>query len=282
MFRSLLATNREFVAGLLLVGVILVFSGLSVFSPVDPTLIYQVPPDMPPGGAFLFGTNSRGQDLFWQLSFAFRNTLLFGVTVAVLSRILALAVGLAAGYAGGWVDRSLMFVTDIFVAIPLFPLLILFYYVMRSNMDSVALAAMMACFGWPFDARVIRSIAVGLKYREFTRHAAFSGMSPLRTVLQEHLPYVLPITLASGIGNMIWSIGLAVTLAILGFTNLNVPNVGTVIYWANNHSAMVVGVWWWIVIPVVLIVALFIGLFLLVLALNEYVDPRSRLGTSPA
>ena len=71
--------------------------------------------------------------------------------------------------------------------------------------------------------------------------------------------------------------GLEVTLAVLGFTNLNNPTIGTVLYWANSHSAMVVGVWWWLAIPVVLIVMTFLGLFLLAVSMNEYIDPRSRL-----
>jgi peptide/nickel transport system permease protein len=50
-----------------------------------------------------------------------------------------------------------------------------------------------------------------------------------------------------------------------------------VLYWANSHSAMVVGVWWWIVIPVILIIMTFLGLFLLAMSMNEYIDPRSRL-----
>jgi peptide/nickel transport system permease protein len=77
--------------------------------------------------------------------------------------------------------------------------------------------------------------------------------------------------------NMIWSIGLSVTLSVLGFTDINVPTIGTMLYWANNHSAMVVGTWWWIAAPVVLIVITFIGLYLLSVSLNEYIDPRSRL-----
>lgn len=277
IFRDLLRHNSEFAAGLILVGLILIFAGFSLFSPVDPAMIYRAPPDQPPGAAYWFGTNSRGQDLFWQLTFAFRNTLVFGLTVALLSRAIALIVGLAAGYLGGWTDRALMFVTDIFVAIPLFPILLLFYVVMRADMNSFYLALMMACFGWPFDARLIRSIALGLRNREFTRHAVFAGMSPAKTMFQEHLPYVMPVIFASTINNMIWSMGLEVTLAVLGFTNLNVPTVGTTLYWANNHSAMVVGVWWWILIPVALVALLFIGLYLLAVSLNEYIDPRSRL-----
>lgn len=277
VFRDLIRYNLEFAVGMVLVTCVVVFAALSFVSPVDPTLIYMAVPDQPPSAQYWFGTNSRGQDLFWQLSAAFRNSLIFGITVAVLSRIISIAVGLASGYIGGWVDRVLMFINDIFVAVPIFPILVLFYFVLRNNMDSFTLALIMACFGWPFDARLIRSVAVGLKHREFTRHAVFSGMSTRKVLLEEHLPYVMPIVFATFMNNMLWSIGLEVTLAVLGFTNLNNPTIGTVLYWANSHSAMVVGVWWWIFIPVVLIVMTFLGLFLLAVSMNEYIDPRSRL-----
>lgn len=277
VIRDLLRYNIEFAIGVVLVGGIVLFALLSYFSPVDPTLIYVAIPDQPPSAQYWFGTNSRGQDLFWQMTFALRNTLSFGLTVAILSRIISIVVGLAAGYLGGWVDRALMFVNDIFVAIPIFPILILFYFVLRSNLDTFTLALVMACFGWPFDARLIRSVAIGLRHREFTRHAVFAGMSPIKIMFEEHLPYVMPIIFSTAMANMIWSIGLEVTLAVLGFTNLNIPTIGTALYWANNHSAMVVGVWWWIIIPVILVVLTFLGLFLLAVSMNEYIDPRSRL-----
>lgn len=277
VFRDLIRYNLEFAIGLVLVGIMVIFAALSYFSPVDPTLIYMAIPDQPPSAQYWFGTNSRGQDLFWHLSAAFRNSLLFGITVAVLSRIISISVGLAAGYLGGWVDRILMFINDIFVAVPIFPILVLFYFVLRNNMDSFTMALILACFGWPFDARLIRSVALGLKHREFTRHAVFAGMSTRKVLLQEHLPYVMPIVFSTFMNNMLWSIGMEVTLAVLGFTNINNPTIGTVLYWANSHSAMVVGTWWWIVIPVVLIVITFLGLFLLAVSMNEYIDPRSRL-----
>jgi peptide/nickel transport system permease protein len=277
IFRDLIRYNIEFTIGVALVGLILIYAVLSFVSPADPSLVYVAIPDQPPSWEYWFGTNSRGQELFWRLSFAFRNTLSFGITVAVISRVISIVVGLAAGYLGGWVDRILMFVNDIFVAIPIFPILIMFYFVLRSNLNSMTLALIMACFGWPFDARLIRSVALGLRHREFTRQAIFAGMSPLKIMWQEHLPYVMPIIFATAMANMIWSIGLEVTLGVLGFTNINIPTVGTTIYWANNHSAMVVGVWWWIAIPVALVVMTFIGLFLLAVSMNEYIDPRSRL-----
>lgn len=275
--RDLLRYNIEFLIGVLLVGIIVIFACMSFFAPTEPSMVYVVTPDQPPSWQYWFGTNSRGQDMFWQLADAFWNSLTFGLTVAVISRLISIGVGMTAGYLGGAVDRIMMFFADIFVAIPIFPILLLFYFVLRSDLNSFNLALVMAAFGWPYDARLIRTVALGLRHREFTRQAVFAGMSPIKIMFEEHLPYVMPIVFSTAMANMIWSIGLEVTLAVLGFTNITIPTVGTTLFWANNHSALVVGVWWWILIPVVLLVMMFIGLFLLAVSMNEYIDPRSRL-----
>ena len=275
--RDLFRYNREFAVGAIITVVIVGLAILSAFSPYSPIDIYVVPPDVPPSRAYPMGTTSRGQDTFWQLTFAIRNTLLFGFAVALISRVLSLLIGLLAGYKGGLVDRVLMSVNDTFIVIPLFPLLILFYFVMREYMTWALLALVMAFLGWAYDARLIRSIMMSLKTREFTRTSVFSGMRTWEILVQEHLPYVLPIVFSTTLNNINWSIGLEVTLSVLGFTDINTPTIGTMIFWANQHSAMVSGVWWWFVFPTLVITLTFIGLFLLAVSMNEYIDPRSRL-----
>jgi peptide/nickel transport system permease protein len=275
---DLLRFNRQFLAGVMLLGVVVVFAALSFFSPYPPNDSFVVPPDVPPSAEYWMGTTSRGQDLFWLLSFSIRNTLLFGITVAVLSRILALVIGLLAGYSGGWVDRVLMSINDTFIVIPLFPILVLFYFVLRDHMSWGLLALMMACLGWSYDARLIRSVAMSLRHREFTETGIFSGMSTRQILVEEHLPYVLPIVFSTTMNNINWSIGLEVTLSVLGFTDVNTPTIGVLIYWANQHTALVAGIWWWIFFPVMLVIMTFVGLFLLAVSMNEYIDPRSRLG----
>jgi peptide/nickel transport system permease protein len=277
IIRDLFRYNREFAIGAVLMLVIVGIAALSAFSPHPPALIYVVPPDMPPSWAHPFGTNSRGQDVFWQLTAALRNSLLFGFAVALLSRLLSLVIGLVAGYRGGMTDRVLMSINDTFIIIPLFPLLILFYFVMRDYMNWVLLALLIASLGWAYDARLIRSVMMSLKTREFTRTSVFSGMRMHQILVREHLPYVLPIVFSTTLNNINWSIGLEVTLSVLGFTNINTPTVGTMIFWANQHSAMVAGVWWWFVFPTALVTLTFIALFLLAVSMNEYIDPRSRL-----
>lgn len=278
ILRDLLRHNRGFAAGVVLLGGVLLIAALSFVSPYSPLDSYVVPPDLPPGWPHVLGTTSRGQDVFWMLAFAIRNTLAFGVLVALISRLLSLLIGLVAGYAGGWVDRVLMSFNDTFIVIPLFPILVLFYFVMRDKMSWFALAGVMACLGWAYDARLIRSVAMSLRTREFTETSIFSGMSMPRILAEEHLPYVMPIVFSTTMNNINWSIGLEVTLSVLGFTDINTPTIGSMIYWANQHTAMVAGVWWWIAFPVALVVLTFIGLFLLAVSMNEFIDPRSRLG----
>ncbi|MEJ1160143.1 ABC transporter permease [Prosthecomicrobium sp. N25] len=277
VLRDLLRYNIEFRIGVLLTGIVVALSALSFVSPYSPIDTYVVAPDVPPNATNWFGTNSRGQDVFWQLTFALRNTLLFGFTVAILSRILSLVIGLLAGYKGGLADRVLMSVNDSFIVIPLFPVLVLFYFVLRDTMSWGLLALIMACLGWSYDARLIRSVAMSLKGREFTQTSIFSGMSTREILVGEHLPYVMPIVFSTTMNNMNWSIGLEVTLSVLGFTDIETPTIGGMIYWANQHTAMVAGIWWWFAFPVVAIVMAFVGLFLLAVSMNEYIDPRSRL-----
>jgi peptide/nickel transport system permease protein len=87
----------------------------------------------------------------------------------------------------------------------------------------------------------------------------------------------MPIVFSTALNNMNWSIGFEVTLSVLGFTNINTPTIGVMIYWANQHTALVAGIWWWILFPVVLVIITFIGFFLLAVSMNEFIDPRSRL-----
>jgi peptide/nickel transport system permease protein len=277
LLRDLFRYNREFAAGALLLLIVVGMAAASFFSPYPEGMTYLVPPDVPPAWPYVMGTTSRGQDVFWELTIAIRNSLLFGLTVALLSRLIALVVGLVSGYVGGLLDRVLMSINDTFVVFPPFPILVLVYFVFKDHMSWGVLAVCMAMLGWAYDARLIRSVALGLRTREFTMQSIFSGMSVRQILVHEHLPYVLPIVFATTMNNINWSIGLEVTLSVVGFTNIETPTIGTMIYWANQHTAMVAGIWWWIFFPVALVIMTFIGLYLLSVSMNEYIDPRSRL-----
>ena len=277
ILRDLLKHDGRFRVAFVFLLAIVVLSLLSFVSPYDPGQTFMVPPDMPPSGEHLFGTSSRGQDVFWWMAFAVRNSLLLGILTAVISRIIAIFVGLTAGYRGGWADRILMSINDSFVVMPVLPILILLSFLLRGQMSLMMLAFIMGLFGWPWDARLIRSQVLSLKERPFTRTAVYSGTSSFRITINEHLPFVLPVVFATTINNLLWSIGMEVTLSVLGLSNVTIPTIGTTIFWANQHQALVAGIWWWLGAPVIIAIILFLGLYLLFSSVNEYIDPRTRL-----
>ena len=277
VLRDLLRYDGRFrIAFIFLVTVVLMIF-LSFISPYDPNKSFVVAMDTPPSLEHVFGTDSRGQDIFWWMTFAVRNSLLMGVIAAVISRVIAILVGLAAGYQGGWIDRVLMSINDSFVVLPLLPILILLGFLLRDIMNLYLLGVILGFFGWPYDARLIRSQVLSLKERSFTRTAVYSGANSFWITINEHLPFVLPIVFATTINNMLWSIGNEVTLSVLGLSDLTNPSIGTALYWANQHGALVAGVWWWIAAPTVVAIILFLGLYLLFASINEYIDPRTRL-----
>ena len=231
----------------------------------------------PPSSSHWFGTDELGRDVAARILDGARISLAVGLLSASVAGLSGVAIGGIAGYAGGTVDRVLMAINDSVMVIPQFPLLILFYFVLKDSMTWTVLIVIMASLGWSYDARLIRSVAISLKTRSFTTQSVYSGMSMRKILVEEHLPYVLPIVFATTMNNMIWSIGMEITLSVLGFTDIETPTMGMMIYWANAHSALIAGIWWWVAAPVAVIVILFLALFLLSMSMNEYNDPRSRL-----
>jgi peptide/nickel transport system permease protein len=277
VLRDLLRYNVEFLIGFVLTLAIVVLAAAHFFSPYPPNSLYLLPPDMPPSAQYWLGTTSRGQDVLWEISAATWNTMTFGLTVTLLSRILAVVTGMVSGYLGGRVDSLLMTINDTLIALPNIPILLLVYFVMRDQMSWPVLALTAALLGWNYDARLIRSVVLSLRNRDFTRHAVFAGMGTGQILVRQHLPYVMPVLFFTAMNNLIWAIGLEVTLSVLGFSDINRPTIGGMIYWANQHQAVIAGVWWWIAFPIITVALLFLGLFLLAMSVNEYIDPRSRL-----
>jgi peptide/nickel transport system permease protein len=277
VIRDLLKYDGRFRTACILLGAVGAMMLLAFFSPYDPNKTFVVAMDEPASLEHIFGTSSRGQDIFWWMTYAVRNSILMAAVAAIVSRIIAIFVGLSAGYRGGGVDKGLMSINDSFVVIPLLPILILLSFLLRDYMNLFILGVILGLFGWPWDARLIRSQVLSLKERSFTRTAVYCGVSPFWIARHQHLPFVMPIVFATTINNMLWAIGMEVTLAILGLTSVTTPTLGSALYWANQHGALVAGVWWWIAAPVLVAVVLFIGLHLLFSSLNEYTDPRTRL-----
>jgi peptide/nickel transport system permease protein len=257
--------------------IILILAFMSNFSPYDPTLWNVVPRDMKPSAEYLLGTDSNGQDIFWQATFAVRNSLIISLIAGLVSRVIAILVGMVAGYKGGSADRVLMFISDSLLVIPIFLIMVMFAMMVRKFMNLVVLGLLLSFFGWAWDARLIRSVILSLREREFTQTAILSGTGTIKLVLNEYMPFAMPLIFSTLINNIAWAIGLEITLAFLGLVNLNIPTLGTMLNWAIFYQSILLGRWWWVLTPVVLSLFLFIALYWLSVSISEYLDPRTRI-----
>ncbi|MFF5857029.1 ABC transporter permease [Streptomyces sp. NPDC012751] len=136
-----------------------------------------------------WGTNRIGQDVFAQTARGLQKSLLIGLLVAVLATGLASLVGACAGYFGGWTDRLLMFWVDLLLVFPSFLIIAIVSPRLRSG-GWVAFVALLTVFAWMITARVVRSMTLSLKEREFVRAARYMGVGPFRIIWRHVLPNV--------------------------------------------------------------------------------------------
>jgi peptide/nickel transport system permease protein len=143
----------------------------------------------PPGAGHWWGTNAIGQDVFAQTVRGLQKSLLIGLLVALFSTGAASLVGACAGYFGGWTDRLLMFLVDLLLVFPSFLVIAIVSPRLRSA-GWIAFVGLLALFGWMITARVVRSMTLSLRDRDFVRAARFMGLHPFRVIIRHILPNV--------------------------------------------------------------------------------------------
>lgn len=235
---------------------------LPFFAPVDPSVQGSYMRNLPPSWVHWLGTNALGQDIFWYLVFSVRNSLMLGVIVAVGVVTIATTVGLSAGYIGGRFERFVMLIVDTVITIPLLPVLIILGALIRGNTSFLTVGLIIIIFGWAWDARTVRSMALSLREREFINMARFSGANTAQIIIKEILPYTAAYIVVGFINVILFAINTEAALAVIGLSKIEVPTLGSIIFWALNYNALFTGHYAWMVAPIVATIVLFLGLFL--------------------
>ena len=273
--RWFLKLNGRLYIGLTIVAILALGSLiLPLFNPVDPAAQGTYLKNLPLSGKHLLGTNALGQDIFWFLVFAIRNSLLLGVGVSLGITAISTFLGLSAGYIGGWYERIVVIFIDTFITIPVLPILIVLGALVRGNTSFAIVGVIMICFGWAWNARTIRSMALSLREREFINMARFSGAGTFDIILREIFPYVYAYMVVGFINTILFAINTEAALAVIGLSKVQVPTLGSIIFWALNYNALLIGQTAWIIAPIVATVLLFLGLFLTSTGYNELFAER--------
>jgi len=169
----------------------------------------------PPSAAHWLGTDQLGRDLWARLVFGTRPTLAIVLLVAWLSAPLGLAVGICAGYFGGWVNLVFMRVTDVFMALPRLVLALMFVAVMGPGILNAVIAITVTA--WPPYARLARTETLAIRDSDFLHAARIAGIPTWRILAGQVLPLCLPSTIIRVTLDMA---GVILTAAGLGFLGL--------------------------------------------------------------
>ena len=233
------------------------------------------PPVWQAGGsaAHLLGTDHLGRDVLSRLIFGARVSLVVGFTAVIVAGLLGVALGITAGYLGGWVDEVIMRLTDTWLALPALTFAIFLAAVMGPSEMNIIIV--LACVYWTRYARVIRGEVLSLKEREFVRLAIIAGCSRL-TIMRRH---ILPNVLNSAIVLATLMLGVVVvTEAALSFLGVGVPPPKPAwgLMLADGKRGLMAGYWWLTVLPGLCIMFLVLAANLLGDWLRVKLDPQLR------
>lgn len=274
--------NRAALAGLILVGVVIV---MAVFSPI----IARYPPNAlpgfstgqtraPPSLTYLFGTDLIGHDVFSQVVYGASSALYVGFGAAAIAMGLAVLIGLVSGYYGGLVDNILMRITEIFLVIPFLLILLVFLKVsitlIPSGVGGLSVVTLMiGLFSWAFNARIIRGEVLRVKHYEYIEASKSLGASNTRIIFRHVLPNVLHVIIVLTTLQIAAAILTEAAVSFLGFGD---PNSITWGQQLQNANSAVKEAWWEGIFPGFFITWLVLGFSLLGNGLRDALDPRLR------
>ncbi|WP_328295444.1 ABC transporter permease [Kineococcus sp. NBC_00420] len=229
--------------------------------------------------AHWLGTTAAGEDVLSQLVHGARISVLVGFTAGLLATVVAVLVGLSWGYTRGWVAEVIGFVVNLFLVIPGLPFMIVIAAYLQNGGITVIIAVIVIT-GWAWGARVLRSQTQSLRSRDFVEAARFSGDSSARIVFREILPNMTSLIVGSFFGAATAAILAEAGLEFLGLGDTSVVSWGTMIYWAQNSSALLTGQWALLFAPGLCIALLAMSLTLINFGVDAVSNPRLREGST--
>jgi peptide/nickel transport system permease protein len=268
-------TNNKFKIG---IGILLFFILLSI---VGPFFVHYTPYEYagsqasPPSLQNPLGTNPFGYDLYSQLIVALDGTWLVGLIGGGVATIIGLLIGFFAGYEGGFWDELLMMLTNILLVIPTIALLIIIASFLSSRSITLE-SVIIGLTGWPWVARAVRAQTLSLKSREFVSLSKISGAGTLKIITQDIAPNMLSYVFMVFILQFGGSILTIVGLSFIGLGPTNSVSLGGILQDSVLWNALILGYWWWMIPPGIVITFMVASLYFINMAMDEAFNPRLR------
>lgn len=242
---------------------------IAPFSPIESSLADRL---QAPSAAHWFGTDELGRDILSRIIYGTRITLMIVLLVAIISAPIGLLIGTISGYFGGWLDKCLMSITDIFLAMPKLILALAFVAALGPGIENAVIA--IAITAWPVYARIARAETLTFRNAEFISAVRMQGASHSRVIFL----HVIPLCMSSTIIRVTLDMaGIILTAAGLGFLGLGAqppsPEWGAMI---SSGRAYILDQWWVATMPGFAIIIVSLGFSLFGDGLRDVLDPRSK------
>ena len=247
-YRLVWSSTKARVGIILLLGFILVAVFAPLIAPYEGTRT-DFAPLLPPSGEHLLGTTTQGGDIFSQLVYGARVSLLVGLFGGIAATAIALVIGMISGYKeGSLTDDILSFVTNVALVVPVLPLMIVL--VAYSEVRGVPLIVfVIGITSWAGHARAKRAQIITLRNRDFVTAAKFAGEGSGRIIFREIMPSMTSLVAAGFVGAATGAIGAEAGLSFLGLGDPNTVSWGTMLYQADAQGAVAQGLWLWVLVP---------------------------------
>jgi len=275
-FLKLLARNRLALAGLIVMGLVVVLALITPLLPLANPDIPDTPNRFKPpfsDGAIL-GTDHLGRDLLSRLLWGTRLSLAMGFAAAVIAAVLGSAIGITAGFYGGRTDNIMMRGIDMLMAFPYILLALAIVAALGPGLMNALIAV--AAVNVPFFARNIRGITVGIAHMEFVDAARLAGMRDREIIAAEVLPNVLPVIVIAMSTTVGWMILETAGLSFLGLGS-QPPQADLGSMLGEARSALITSPHT-SVVPGAMILIIVMAINLLGDGVRDALDPRLKSG----
>jgi peptide/nickel transport system permease protein len=225
-----------------------------------------------PSGTHLLGTDDVGGDVFSELLYGGRISLLVGFGATLISIVVGGAVGVAAGYFGRGVDTALMRVTDYFLVLPDLALMIVLAAVFGPSLINIILV--IGLLRWTSTARVVRSQVRSVRERTYVRRARSLGASDWYILRRHVVPQVGTLLMANTVLTIAIAIFNETSLSFLGLGDPTAVSWGTMLHFAFSSAAISSGAWWFVVPPGVAVILVVLACSLLGQSIEDSLNPR--------
>jgi peptide/nickel transport system permease protein len=269
---EMLAKNTRFQIAL---GIVIFLTFLGVLGP-----FFTMNPDKYTGKKFeepswdhKLGCDIFGYDVWSRLVYAIRHSLGVGFTAGLIALVIAFMMGGVGAYRGGLVDEGTNLLSNVFLTIPVVPVLIVIS-VLFGQRSLYLVAAIISIIAWPGAARALRSQVLSLKEREFVNLARVTGKGNARILFGEIFPNMLAYVFIQFVGMVGSAIVMEAGISLIGLGPTDVVTLGNMLHWAIQNQGVFMGIWWWFVPPGLVIVMYTGSLIMIGSVIDDVLNPK--------